>query len=241
MNRKILSKFCLVLFAVIFFGVALVVNSKDVSFVDIQLGKYKFKVPAENSLDKVSLSWLRWVPGLDSSAGETMFTISADEISAAIPGYNRTDGRYIENISGLLSALTPIERESYLNSNWLSDLWNATDSYKQRIVEECGAGCYKVFRKVEYSYSWALLKVAPQPELPMPKKTSDFWVAHCLEAKGTITKNGRHVGCASNIVVDDFLIEFNVSEQNLEQIDLIRDYLAKKITSWRVKEKEEIK
>lgn len=238
MNKKVLSKLCFALFALSFLGSVQIATSRDIDFVEIRLDNYEFKIPKENSLDRVSSNWFRWVPGLDDSQKDTIFSVSAEKISASINNYKKADGRYVENITGLIAVLTQVEKERYVSPTKFSDLWSSTDSYKQRIVEACGTGCYKVFRKIEYPYSWALLKIAPQSELPMPKKISDFWIAHCLEAKGTITKSGRHVECTSYIVLDNFLIEFNVSEQNLEHIDLIRDYLAKTVSSWQIKNQE---
>jgi hypothetical protein len=111
------------------------------------------------------------------------------------------------------------ERRRYQDSDQYRDLWEASGSYQNRVVEESRGGLYKVFRKVEYPYSWALLKRNPEERGQIPNDVSDFWVAHCLDGGSSVTEGGTHTTCKSRIIKDDLLIEFNVSEQNIGLIE----------------------
>lgn len=207
-------------------------NSEKV--IQFNLGNHVFHIPEKNSLEKGVPGWLRWLPGLDHSSREVLIIFSAHEVSASVDGYQTEDGEYTEDIRGLLAVMNDVERRRYKDPSQYNDLWNASGSYQERIVEEYRDGFYKVFRKVEYPYSWALLKRNPEAADHIPDDVSDFWVAHCLDGGSSVTKSGTHTTCKTRLVRDDLLIEFNVSEQNIGLVEEIGDFLVSEITSWQV-------
>lgn len=193
-----------------------------------------FHIPEKNSLERGVPGWLRWLPGLDHSSREVLIIFAAHEVLAAVDGYQTEDGGYTEDVRGLLAVMNETERRRYLDPGQYVDLWEASGSYQDRIVEKYKDGWYKVFRKVEYPYSWALLKRNPEDATQIPDDVSDFWIAHCLDGGSSVTKSGTHTTCKTRIIKDDLLIEFNVSEQNIGLVEEIGIFLVSEIASWQI-------
>lgn len=198
--------------------------------VQFSLGKYSLGIPEKYSQEQAMPMWLALLPGLDNSTNDLMFIIPADEVK--VKDYKQTDGKYKENIHGLLAVLSPEDKERYLSGKKFEDLWYAEGSYSKRLIEPYKNNLFKVFRKIEYPNSWALVSHNPESGKTLPEKASEFWLAHCLSGTSPITSSGNHVGCDSYIVVDDLLIEFNVSEQNLSKLDDIKNFLVSEVKSW---------
>jgi hypothetical protein len=189
-------------------------------------------MPSEYSLEKNQFAWWRWIPWVENPTKQMMFFIPSEDIKNQIISYKEVDGKYKEDIRGILSFLNDEEVKSYTESSTYEDMWYGLDSYSKRRIEQYNELYFKIYREVEYPYSWSVLKKFPESNVLIPNIASDFWVAHCLEGASNRTTSKKHITCRSHIVVNDLLIEFNVSEQNLEQIENIKKYLVKEVNSW---------
>lgn len=210
---------------------------KDADLVHLYLGDHEFRIPEENALTEPLPIWLRWLPGLDDGSRSALLVMRADELGKNIPGYQTSDGRYRDDITVRIAALTPVEQQRYRNSrlrSQLADLWFGRGSYHSRRVEPVpGERLYKVYRSIEYPRSWALLKEYPDPTKPLPKAPLDFWIAHCLAGGRPIGETGKGVTCRSHVLADDILIEFSVSDYNLPVIEDVRGFLKAKVLEWK--------
>jgi len=203
----------------------------------VQLGKYTFNIPKQYSQEGALPHWLIITPGLDDGSKDYLLRFPAKEIVAAIPGYKEMDGRYTEDITAILAVLTSVEVKRYEDSERYRDLWNATGSYLERIVElYTHKPWFKIYRKIEYPNSWAVVSQSPENGALLPKDTLDFWVAHCLSGNSPLTKSGEIAICDSYVFYEDIVIDFSVSEQNLDVINDVRSYLKNTIENWRVAE-----
>lgn len=225
-------KYSLVSFLVIALMASMVARSDNEEFVRFKLGSHSVEIPKANTPEQGFPAWLSWLPGLDNSTDQVIFVISAEDIANSIDGYRKSDGNYQEDVRGLLVALTSHEAVSYTSSSAYEDLWHATGSYSKRRVERFGDRLFKVYRESEYPFSWALLSQNPEEEKAVPAKASDFWLAHCLSGKSSATSSGEHVICKSHIVVDDLLIEFNISEKNLAVLGQLKGLLVDRVQDW---------
>lgn len=135
----------------------------------VVLGAQTFSIPKENLLEAALPGWLRRLPGLDDGSRSFLVKFPASELAEGVPDYRVSDGNYREDISGVLSALTAEEERRYVASEQLADLWHRRDSYRDAVIEPYTIpGWYEVYRKIEYPYSWALLKYLPPAEQPIP-------------------------------------------------------------------------
>lgn len=199
----------------------------------VVLGAQTFLIPKENLLEVVIPAWLRQLPGLDDESGSFLVTFPALSVANSVPGYQVTNGVYREDISGVLSALTSDEARRYETLEHLAPLWYRNGSYRDAVVEPYGiAGWYKVYRKVEYPYSWALLKYLPSADESLPLNAEDFWVGHCLKGGAVLVTGGAHVTCRSFVYFDDVSVDFEVSEQNIKHIDEIRVFIKMEVLAW---------
>ena len=196
-----------------------------------KLGSYELNVPQSNMLSSPGN-----VTGGDDSSRSALFIFSADEVKKNVPSYAMTGNanQFKDDIEGMITALTKEEVERYRMPSLyrqLDDLWYATGSYKDRVVESQPNGMYKVYRKVEYPHSWSLLKKYPDNQKLLPSLPLDFWVAHCLQSKrkGSSAELAR---CDSYILINDLLVEFDMSASNLNNIDEIRVFLASQVNDW---------
>lgn len=211
---------------------SLSVSASEERTVDrIRVTQYTFDVPSRFSLGSARPAWLKWITSADESKNSFLFLLPAEVLSAAIEGYKQQDGAYKEDIRVYVAALNRTEQERYAPTNQHFNLWQGRLDYKDRIVEKSDDGNFRVYRKLEYPYSWALVKAHPEA---LPQLTGDFWIAHCIKNRGTITTTGEHIGCTSHLLKDDILIEFNISEQNLSKIDSIKHYLSDQVMTWKV-------
>lgn len=202
----------------------------------VELGQHTFNIPKQYSQEGGLPQWLTDVPGLDDGSRAYMLTFPAEELAKAIPGYQPTDGRYREDLRAILNALTSVEVARYEDSGRYRDLWEATGSYGERIVEPYpDRPWFKVYRKVEYPKAWAAVKQAPESGEPRPEDALEFWVASCRDVNSPITKTGRRTRCLTYAFYDDIAIEFYISGKNLHLIDEVRAYLKSKVESWKVR------
>lgn len=196
----------------------------------IRIGSYNFDIPEEYLLESSAPDWLKWLPGVDATNEGVLFRLPAKLISENVSGYKAIDGKYVEDIRGYLVVLNSHERLRYADKAQYDDLISGTGSYASMIVENHGQ-LFKVFRKVEYPYSFALVTENPTE---ISKASNGFWVAHCLNRKNSISETKEHVNCSSYIVNGDLLVEFNISEQNILYIEAVKHYLMQQVMKWKV-------
>lgn len=200
---------------------------------EVKLGQHSFAIPKNYQLEKSIPEWLRWLPGIDDGSRDVLLKFSAAEVAKYVPDYRETDGHYREDIVAVLAALDTEETRRYESGERLSDLWHFSGSYTDAIVEPHeNAGWHKVYRKVEYPFSWAVLKQLPDTGQKMPNP-SDFWISQCLSGDSPLTPSRKRVACKSHVFFDDLVVDFEVSEQNLKVIDGVADYLKAKVTEWK--------
>lgn len=203
----------------------------DVATVD--LGPHSFAVPWEHLYQSGFLDRLLALPGLDDSSRDVLLYFEAEELAAAVPGYQARDADFETNILVRLVAQTLDERV-YLNDVLYRDLWYGEGSYESRIVEpDPDHPWFRVFRAVDYPYSWVLLSQPPDANRPLPDSISDYLIAHCLERNAPATSSGRNVNCQTRVLVDDLKFEFSLTNHNLHLIDSVKAYLESQIMSWR--------
>jgi len=212
------------------YGAALVMSDT----YSVTLGQHSFNIPKQYSRHGAVPQWLMKVRGLDDGSRDYMLEFPAEEIATAVPGYKTADGKYKEDIRAILAVLTPVEVKRNQDSGRYRDLWYAENSYRDRIIEPYpNRPWFRVYRKVEYPYSWAVVKKSPQDGHTLPHEVFDFWVSHCLSGNSPITTSGKIVRCDSYVFFDDFAIDFSVSEQNLDVIDGVKAFLKSKVESWK--------
>ncbi|HEX7046957.1 MAG TPA: hypothetical protein VF275_05250 [Gammaproteobacteria bacterium] len=201
----------------------------------VKLAQHTFNIPKQYSREGGLSLWFAGIPGLDDGSRAYLLEFPAEELAEAIPGYQPMDGRYREDITAILNSLRPVEVKRYKDSERYRDLWEATGSYQKRIVEPYSdRPWFKVYREVEYPYSWTVTTRSPDGGEPLPENVFDFWIAHCLSANSPITESGKSIDCDSYVFYDDIAIDFGISEQNLHLVDEVRAYLKSKIESWKV-------
>jgi hypothetical protein len=207
-------------------------TSSDADNRDITLGEHNFEIPSRYFLEDGQIpSWLRWIPGLDEGSSELLLTIGASEVTEAVPGFKPKDEGYVDDLRLLIVVLHEYERLRYLDPNRFADIWNGAGSYRDRIVDtDPETGWFRAYRRLEYPYSWEVLKTSP--DTPMPNDLFAFWVGHCLNGSSTLTASGSLALCKSYVVVGDIAVHFTVTEQNLKSTDAIRRYLANLISQW---------
>lgn len=196
----------------------------------IKISQYDFKVPSDFVLDRSVPEWLRWLPGGDEQNNGFLFLLPASVIKKSIDGYAEFDERYTEDIRGHVVVLNKEERKKYTDGRQYIDLWRRQGEYESSIVENAD-GLYKVYRKVEYPYSWALVTAEPGTASNLP---DNLWIAHCLRVNSNLNLKKEHSNCRSHVIKDDLLIEFNISEQNMKKIDEVKSYLIDQILEWKV-------
>jgi len=199
----------------------------------LKLGHYTFHIPEKNAMTKAVPFWLRWLPGLDEGSSSALILFKDQEVKESIPTYKFTDkNKYRDDIEVLLMVLTPEEVQRYHNPQYgqLEDLWYSKGSYKKRRVElDEKYGWFKVYREIEYPYSWAYLSQTPDENKTVPNEPLDFWISHCLLSG---PKDDQTASCNSYVLVDDIVMEFSVSDYNLLALEEIKQFLKTKLRSW---------
>lgn len=230
---KLMLKLMLLLVVIVYSWLTACGQRTSVSVASrVVLGQKTFLIPKSNQLETAMPAWLKRLPGLDDGSRSFLVQFPAADIASNIAGYRIADGNLQENINGVLSVLTPKEVQRYEHAEQLAELWRRDGSYKDAIVEPYTAfGWYKVFRKVEYPYSWALLKYLP-PKLPNPVNSTNFWVAQCLERTSAITSSKRHVACKTFVQFGDVAVDIELSENNIGFIDQLRVFIETEVTKW---------
>lgn len=205
--------------------------------VQIKLRQHTFLIPKHIAMDRGSVmpDWLLNMSGLDDGSNSTLFRFDDQEVKASVAGYRvASDNQFADDVEALMTALTPEELNAYRDPDdhtMLRDLWQATGSYKDRKVEPAEIpGWFKVYRAVEYPNSWALLNRFPDSEKPVPEKTQDFWVAHCL----MLGPEGKRSGsCRTYELIGDIAVEFSVSDYNLPVLDKVRSFVRGQVLEWK--------
>lgn len=132
----------------------------------VTLGPHSFEVPWDHLYQSGFLDRLLALPGLDDSSRDVLIYFEAEDLAAAVPGYQARDADFEANILVRLVAQT-LEEHVYLNDVLYRDLWYGEGSYDNRIVEpDPDHPWFRVFRAVEYPYSWALLTQPPDANRP---------------------------------------------------------------------------
>lgn len=210
--------------------------SADDEFLRFRLGPYELHIPERNAVSDAIPAWLRWLPGLDDGSRSVMYMLHAQDIQENIPDFQTSDGDYVDNIRGIVTALTPIEVSRYKDPRQfaeLSDLWFATGAYENRVVRRSKiTGLYDVFYDDGYRSGWALLSRYPDPNEPLPDEPLDFLVAHCVEGGRPIGQTGRGVNCRSHVLLGDIAVEFRLSGYNVHLIDEVRQFIKRTVSGW---------
>lgn len=202
--------------------------------VELKLGDYVFEVPRENSLSNDGLlDWFRNLPGLDDGSRTALFRFKGTEIEKHVEEYKAEINHLRDDVTVLIQLVTPEEIQRTNNPETfaeLGDLWRGQGSYKNRRIEpDEKEGWYRVYREIEYPKTWALLSTYPDEAISVPKIASKFWMAHCLLLG---PRENRVPSCDSRFLVDDFYIEFSISDYNLAVLPELKEFFKSEITSW---------
>lgn len=201
--------------------------------LSVTLGTHDFEIPARYSMESSISNSLTALPGADDSSRDVLLKIPAAEISREIPGYDLGDDWLAEDIVFRLVALTPSEVDRYEDSSRYADLWFGRGTYHDRLVESYDdVRWFKVYRKMEYPYSWAVLRRFPRIDEELPRSSREFWVAHCLRKGAPRTSRGFHVSCQSFVLLGDLGIDFRLGEQNLPLIEQVTAFLLQRVEGW---------
>ena len=214
-------------------GLSIAISSEDHAGRHLSLGGHELTIPRQYLLEGGLDRWIRLIPGLDDSSREILVRFPAHEIAAHTPGYEPNDGELKEDMPARIVALTPIDLQNHLDPERFRDLWYRTGGYADAVVEEDrGRELLKVFRRVEYPRSWALVSMLSEAGSALPNSVLDFWVAHCLDGPSSETPSGHHVTCMAYAIRGDLMVEFNISEQNLAVIDSVRQFILDTVKRW---------
>ncbi|MDZ4380600.1 MAG: hypothetical protein U0942_04590 [Parvibaculum sp.] len=196
----------------------------------VALGQHVFNIPTQYSRQGAASQ----LTGADEDSRSYMLEFSAEDVAAEVSNYKTTNGSYRENIRAVLIAPTFDESKRYQSPGYLKDIWNAEGSYRDAIIESyAGRSWLKVYRKIEYPYSWAVLREMPEKNRSVPENVFSFWIANCLSGNSPITQSGEIVICQSYALDQDIVIDFYISEQNLDVIEDVRLFLKSKIELWK--------
>ena len=221
------------------FGIQVISNALT-DVVQVKLREHTFLIPKHNAMERESVIpfWLLNMKGLDDGSSSVLYHFDDMEVKTAIPDYQVSNyNQYKDDIGGMITAFTPQEVSNFKNPgihSMLGDLWRATGSYKDRIVEPDEIpGWYKVYRKVEYKRTWAVLSRFPDSEKPMPAERTDFWIAHCLLLGPKGPKGKQDANCRVRVLVDDIYISINISDYNLPLLDELKAFITGKVQEWK--------
>lgn len=210
-------------------------EADSVSERKVILGGKAFLIPEEYIRDRTTSVFSRVLDQDGKSQREIVLTFPSGEVAEIVPGYVPSDGQYAEDVIAVLAVLDERELDRYRSGERFSDLWFGSGSYSESIVEQDeDSGLYRVFRKVEYPFSWAFLKAMPSQDEAMPAP-AEFWVAHCLKRGSALTKSGERVACSSYVLVDDVVVDFEISEQNIGLITDVAQVLKLKVSDWLIR------
>jgi hypothetical protein len=207
--------------------------SEPITVSTIKIGPHKFAIPQKYLYESSPLDALkRWL-GLDDGSRELLLIFYARDLAKNVPGFVAHDNKYTADIVARLIVLSADEQAAYFDTRRHRDLWYGQGQYKDRIIEQYpGRPWFKVFRKVEYPYSWAVLKQIPTSDEAMPSNVSDYWIADCLARKSPATASGEFIECKTQVVFKDLMVDFSVSESSLSVVDGVRQHLLSKVRSW---------
>lgn len=205
----------------------------------INLLNKKLIVPNKYLEDKNVFSELFREIGVEQNENTILLRIPSLEVSKAIPTYVIKSGReFQDDIEMLLTALDSAELRNYTKPEEfrsLNDLWYAENSYRERVVQQVeGKDWFKIYRASEFPNSFAVLRGTIEGRLP--DRVSDFWVAHCLILG---PENSHSTRCSTFTTLDNILIEFHVSIENLHRIKEIKIFVEAKINEWIVQNSKE--
>jgi len=213
-------------------GIAAPASLLAADIYTLRLAGHDFEIPQRYFQDDVP-GWLRWLPGLDDGSRDALLTIDASEVAAAVPGFKPKDGGYIEDLRVRVVVLRDYEIPRYLDSKRrFSDIWNSTGSYSNRVIErDSETGLVRVYRAIEYPWSWEVFTVSPETET-LSSDIFSFWLGHCLNGPSPISSTGYLAICHSHMVVGDIAMHFTVTGQNIDKIHRLRIYLADLLSQW---------
>lgn len=230
LNKKILL---FVLLAAMFAAVYKIYLLGDKSeSVALWLGDYHLEIPVKNAVSGSLPGWMTELIGLDDSSNSVLVRFDDIAIKEKVSGYKITENEFLDDIEVLLAVLSSEEIIRYTDSQHSAyeDLWYSKNSYENRLVElDENFQWHKVFRKIEYPYSWAYLNQYPDSSRNIPTHPQDFWIAHCLRMG---PKNKQSVSCKTHLLINDILVEFDISDYNLEVLNEIKNFLRSNVESW---------
>lgn len=200
----------------------------------IALASYKLLVPSEYVDSDGIVSQLFQAMRLGKKNDSIIVRIPSSEVVKSVSNYNVDPSKiFQDDLELLITVLNPMEVKSHSDPyqyRFLSDLWNSESSYKKRIVENDNVkGWLRVYRKSEYPDSFAIIKSDFKEVLPDTVK--EFWIAHCLILGSEELPSIR---CSTFTLVENVLIEFHVSKENLESLEQITAFIVEEFESWKV-------
>ncbi|MBL4606839.1 MAG: hypothetical protein JKY01_03300 [Pseudomonadales bacterium] len=198
----------------------------------IRLGSYDFFIPAEYGPEGFMNLSVRWFTSQFQSDEVAIFSISEEELSANISGYEVGQGRVSRNIKGLIRVWNDTQIKELQNPQRYSNLWRGTGRYQNRQVMQKGE-YYQVFRTPKSPKVWTVLKLNPAEKIPLPDHSFDFWVARCVLQSKPFQRSETFTVCNSYSFVDNVVVEFYLAEENLRFMDEIRGLIEQKIKRWR--------
>jgi hypothetical protein len=177
--------------------------------------------------------WLRWLPGLEGGRREINLVIDAAELSKAIPAYRDHDEVYRDDVRVLLKELHTGERQQYLERQHASimEAWSGSGSFSNRIVVKGPDGLFRVYRRVEYPYSWQIFSAFPGSSTT-PADVSSLWIGSCLEGSTSLKRSGRLAACTGSTLWGDIEIYFHTSGQNAALIPQLGQFLVGELMQW---------
>lgn len=234
-NQKIL---CTGLFF-IFISVGATVGPEAMGYlwradVNARIGSYQFDIPENETIPRASNPILRKMTGLGGKDESLVFLIPAAEVGVQVPAYkSQEEGRSLD-VKGIIRVWDTLRIEQYLKPDRYRDLWYGQGRYKNRIVElQEGAPLYRVFRDSSHRNAWVVLNQMPLAGVPQPEVMDEYWVARCSKQGRGGVFGSSFVMCNSYFFVDDIVVEFYLSEDNLAHVGDIRNIIREKIMVWK--------
>lgn len=198
--------------------------------VSVSLGPYQLSVPEKYLPQRSLIERFSSVIGLDRADKEMLLQIGEQEIEENVSGY--TGGRYSDGIMARLVALKPEEKALYLTPARLADIWHGQRDYEDAIIEKYETmDLFRVYRRIEYPYSWTVVLAKPSVGAP-PTKVDEYVVASCIRAGEQVAAAKATPRCRTRVIWSMLMMEFSISEENFEVLDGVKSYLAEKMAEW---------
>ena len=199
----------------------------------IDMGRYQFNIPAEYGTRGFMNLSVRWFTRHFQSKEVAVFELKEHELALNISDYKVGESDHPRNIKGLIRVWDEKTLQTFKQPGRYASLWRGTGAYTKREVQPYSNGkLYRVYRDASSKKIWTVLKQNPLQNNPLPDNSFDFWVARCRAHESKMPGSAQFTICNSYLLIDDVVVEFYLTEDNLETIDEIRQYLTEKVISW---------